>query len=114
VLGGEVHDAKAIGADAHLGRARGQQLSHIHAGAAWDDLHIQPALLVLAGGQRLIDAAMLGLGSPVGGEADHSGASRRGRNGKHGLDGGFRRDARPVLAIRRRTGGQKPQKADRG
>ena len=51
-------------------RAGGQQLRHVHAGPALDDGHVEAALGVLAVGQRLVEAAVLGLGAPVGGEAD--------------------------------------------
>ena len=39
-------------------------------GPPWMMRHVQAALGVLAGGQRLVEAAVLGLGAPVGGEAD--------------------------------------------
>ncbi len=49
---GQVHDDEAVGAHAQLDGAGGQQLGHVHAGPALDDLHVQAALGVLAGGQR--------------------------------------------------------------
>jgi hypothetical protein len=70
-LGGrQVQHDEAVGAHAHLDRAGGDELGHVHAGAALDDGHLQAALGVLAGRQGLVEAALLGLGAPVGGEAD--------------------------------------------
>ncbi len=66
-----VHDDEVVGSHAHFHRMGSQQLRHVHAGAALDDLHVQAALAVLARGQGLVEAAMFGLGAPVGGEADH-------------------------------------------
>ncbi len=66
----EVQRDEAVGAHAQLDRAGGQQLGHVHAGTALDDLDVQAAPFVGPGGESLIEAAVLGLGAPVGGEAD--------------------------------------------
>ena len=64
---GADHDRCAVG-QAAAQRVRGQQLRHVHARAALDDLDVQPALLIGPAGQGLIEAALFGLGAPVGGE----------------------------------------------
>jgi hypothetical protein len=61
---------EAVGAHPELDLSGGQELGHVHAGAALDDPHVESALLVFAGGQRLVEAAVLGLRAPVGGETD--------------------------------------------
>ena len=73
---------EAVGADAEIGRAAGQQLRHVYLRAAFADGDVQPALGIQPFGQRLIEAAMFGLGLPVGDENDVSGRGQRRRHQK--------------------------------
>ena len=84
VLGGEIEDDEAVGTDAHLDRTRGDELRHIHAWAAGDDGHVETALGVFAVGYGFIESALLGLGSPVGGEADRRASGRGGGRSRAG------------------------------
>ncbi len=94
LLLGQVHDDEAVGAHAEVDGVGSQELGHVHAGPALDDLNIEPTLGVLAGGQGLVEAPLLGLGVPVGGELQARQASGR---------GGRRRGRR---RLRLRTGGE--------
>ena len=64
----QVHGGEAVGRHAQLHRARGQKLGHIRRRTALDDLDVQAPLLIGAGRQGLIEAAVIGLGPPVQGE----------------------------------------------
>ena len=65
-------------ADMHLQRvghrdvelAGGEQLQAVDLRAAHADLHVEAVLAVRAFGDRLVEAAVLGLREPVGGEHD--------------------------------------------
>jgi glucokinase len=61
---------KAVAAHRHVDRAGRDQLLVVDAGPTLMDHHLEAALLVQAGGERLIEAAVLGLGLPVGREHD--------------------------------------------
>ena len=63
--------------------------------AALDDLHVQAALGIKPFGQRLVEAAMLGLRLPVGDEADRGG--RRGGLQQCGEDRRSERKARRIM-----------------
>ncbi len=93
LLLGQVEGDEAVGAHAQVHRIGGQQLRHVHRRTALDDGHVQAALLVLAGGQGLVESALFGLGAPVGGEADRGQASltRRRRGLLCGRAGGEHR-----------------------
>jgi hypothetical protein len=70
ILGDQVEGDEGVRAHAQLDRAGGQQLGHVHARAALDDLDVEAALLIGPGGERLVEAPVFGLGAPVGGEPD--------------------------------------------
>ena len=56
--------------------AGGEQLQAVDLRAAHPDRHVEAVLLVDALGQRLVEAAVLGLREPVGGEHDAVGRLR--------------------------------------
>ena len=53
----------------HVDTAGQQQLADVEAGPALAQVALDAGLAVQAGGDRLVEAAMLGLGAPVGAEA---------------------------------------------
>jgi|GEM_PF-4717785 len=66
----DVERNEIVGANAEIDRMGGQQLRHIDARTALHDFDVETGFRVVAIGKRLIEAAMLGLRLPVGGEAD--------------------------------------------
>ena len=73
-------DRLQVVAHDHVGAAREQQLHHVHLGPAHAHLHVQAVAPVDALGQRLIEAAVLGLGIPVGDENEFFGSLGAGRH----------------------------------
>ena len=78
VVAGEVEGPEGVGLD-HVGAAGQQQRVDVELRPALADLDVEPVLLVEAGRQRLVKAAMLGLGAPVGLVAEFVQRLRAGR-----------------------------------
>ena len=92
-FGDQVQGNEAVGSHAQLDGPGGQQLRHIDAWPALDDLDVQVSPCIGPGRQGLIEATMLGLGPPVGGEADANATLfvDRGLGIATGSEGGNRR-----------------------
>ena len=69
---------EAVGTDAEVRSACGQQLRHIHARAAFENANVESFFGVKAQRLRFVEAAMLGLRFPVGDKGDVRGCCRAG------------------------------------
>ena len=96
LFGGQVHYDKSVRADPHLRRAGGDELRNIGSRAAGQDGHVQAALGVFAIGQRLVEAALLGLRQPVGRELDGKCGRRRMAGRFRAAEHGARQKADPA------------------
>jgi hypothetical protein len=70
ILRDGIEALQRIGAHEKIYLADRQQDAVVHVGAARQDRHVESVLLVCAVGERLIEAAVFGLGEPIGGKAD--------------------------------------------
>ena len=84
---GEPDRLHARGDQRHIHRTRHQHLRPVHLRPAGHDGHVQPVPGVDAHRARVVVAAMLGLGRPVGDEFQFVGRAGGGC-GEHGADGG--------------------------
>ena len=65
-----VETLQRVGAHEKVEFADGEQNAVVHVRPARHDGHVQPVFLVSAVGERLVEAAMFGLGHPIGAETD--------------------------------------------
>ena len=82
VLRDRVEALQRVGGQEEVDLADRQQDAVVHARAARHDGHVEPVFAVGAVGQRLVEAAVLGLGHPVGAEGDLVERLSRGRAGR--------------------------------
>jgi hypothetical protein len=75
-LAREIERHEGIGRDVEVEHAGRQQLGVVHLRPARPQIHLEPVSLVDAGGDRLIEATMLGLGLPIRAEIDGFGDRR--------------------------------------
>ena len=76
VLVHEIERHEGIGRDVKVEHTGRQKLGVVYLRPARPQIYLQPVALVDAGGDRLIEAAMLGLGLPVRAEIDGFGGRR--------------------------------------
>ncbi len=65
-----VEGLQRVGAHEEVELADRQQDAVVHVRTARHDGHVEPVFAVGAVGERLVEAAVLGLGHPIGAEAD--------------------------------------------
>ena len=94
VLRHRVEGLQAIRAHEEIDPAGEQQHAVVHLRAARHDRHVEAVFPVGAVGDRLIEAAMLGLGDPVGAERDLVELLGEGGRGESRKGGGRERAAR--------------------
>ena len=82
----EIERNEGVGREVEVEPAGGEQLRVVDLRSALPQRHVEPVLLVDAGGDRLVVAAMLGLGLPIGAEGDCFRGCRAARQGQTGRE----------------------------
>ena len=88
ILRDGVRTLQIVGGQEEVDLADRKENAVVHARAALPDGHVEPVFAIGAVGQRLVEAAVLGLGHPVGAEGDLVERLSIGRAGERGRQNG--------------------------